>query len=71
MFPTVHNHVHAVIRTSLCLLLVQFLGRKKKNKTKVNIIGSQKGLLLSKLICSDAIFSFICNMHLPTPLAGN
>lgn len=70
MFPTVRNHVYAVIRTSLCLLLVQFLGRKKK-KTKVNIIGSQEGLLLSKLICSDAIFSFICNRHLPTPLAGN
>lgn len=49
--------------------LSSFWGEKKK--TKVNIIGSQEGLLLSKLICSDAIFSFICNRHLPTPLAGN
>lgn len=49
--------------------LSSFWGEKKK--TKVNIIGSQEGPLLSKLICSDAIFSFICNRHLPTPLAGN
>lgn len=70
MFPNIRNHVHVVIRTSICLLLVHFFG-EKKNTTKLNIIGSQEGLLLSKLICSDAVFSCMCDMHLPTTLASN